>query len=433
MATTASLISRVRLELGDMGKTFVTQFVADGTTNRFKLHYSPLDAGNVVVYKNGTEIPSTQVFVEESTGVLVLTNVPVDGDELTVSGLYYRYFTDTELTSLITDAVAQHSAGHTDSLGRKMTVDTLPAMEEYPVSIYAVTLALYTLATDASFDIDIAAPDGVSIPRSERYRQLMDMVSARQGQYRDLCVQLGVGLYKIDVFSFRRISKATGRYVPVYKPQEVEDRSYPQRVDTPAPTYGDSTIAWATEGGELTAYQGRAYSTVLKYTDNFAGKLFTAKLLNQRGSVLSVQNFTLAVTSAGTDVITDAVRNSGSTTVTFTTKDPHGLTSGTEIVVTGVNSKADGYYTVLASGLTASSFTVTGTATTALALTGLTGQVETNVSKEYTFNLSLTKDQTLLIAERTYWSLSTVDYFTSEAIEYRGGNFFTTRRSTVVI
>jgi hypothetical protein len=102
------------------------------------------------------------------------------------------------------------------------------------------------------------------------------------------------------------------------------------------------------------------------------------------------------------------------------------------VVVTGVDAKANGYYTVVAAPTT-TTFTVTGTATTALALTGLTGQVETNASKDYTFTLSLTSDQTLLIAERTYWSLSTVDYFTNESIEYKGGNFFTTRRSTVVI
>lgn len=227
MATVASLVDRVRLELGDLGKSFVTQFVADGTTNRFKLHYSPLDATTLVVYQNGMDISSTST-VEESTGVLITQDVPADGAEMLVSGTYYRYFTGVELAKIVTEAVSQHATGHLDSLGRQINVSTLPANEEYPVAIYAVTLALYTLATDASFDIDIAAPDGVSIPRSERYRQLMDMVQARQTQYRDLCVQLGVGLYKIDVFTLRRQSKATGRLIPVYKPQEVDDRSYPQ-------------------------------------------------------------------------------------------------------------------------------------------------------------------------------------------------------------
>ena len=431
MAEISSLIDRVRLELGDTGKSFVTKFVADGTTNRFKLHYAPLDATTVVVYAGTTDI-SESSFIEESTGILVTANVLPDMTEVTVSGSYYRYFTGAELTSIITDAAAQHTNGHVDSVGRKDLLSSLPFIEEYPVAIYAVTIALYTLATDASFDIDIQAPDGVSIPRAQRFRQLMDMVQTRRDQYRELCSHLNVGMYKIDVFTFRRISKATGRYVPVYKPQEVDDRSYPQRSDVPAPTYGDKPAEWPTEAGELTAYQGRAYSMALVYTGNYAGKLFTAKLLNQRGSVLAVQNFALDVESPGTDVITAASRTSGSTTISLTTSAAHGLTVGNAVMIRFIDSSVDGYYTV-ASTPNTTSFTVTGTATTALALTGLTAQVETNASKEYTFHLSLTREQTLRLAERTYWSLSTVDYFTEESIEIKGGNFFTVRSRGIVI
>lgn len=348
MATTASLVSRVRLELGDMGKSFVTQFVADGTTNRFQLHYAPLDATAVVVFLNGENI-TDESSIEESTGTLVTDVLPEDGDELTVSGLYYRYFTDAELASLVTDAVLQHSSSGVDSLGRKMGISTLPANEEYPVAIYAVTLALYTLATDASFDIDISAPDGVSIPRAERYRQLMDMVSARQAQYRDLCVHLGVGMYKIDVFSLRRISKGTGRYVPVYKPQEVDDRSYPQRVDVPAPTYGDKPPTWQTQSGELTAYQGRPFTTTM-YFEYDTDTTFTAIILHQRGGRYAIQEF-------------DA---------TF------------EETSTGV----------------------------------------------WTATLSLTGDQTLRLAGRTYWSIQkVVDGDTFVEAEIIGGNLFTQRYS----
>jgi hypothetical protein len=306
MTTTASLISRVRLELGDMGKSFVKQFIADGSTNRFKLDVAPLDAPSIIVYLNGADITSFS-HVEESTGVLILqeTNgdplIPLDGDELLVSGTYYRYFTNAEMLTIVNDAIAQHTSGHTDSLGRLYTPENLPTNEEYPVAIYAVTIALYTLATDASFDIDISAPDGVNIPRSERYRQLMDMVQARQAQYRDLCVQLGVGLYKIDVFTFRRISKATGRYVPVYKPQEVDDRSYPQRVEDSLPTYGDKQVPWVTDGGELTAYQGRAFIETITWSGTYDPSVtFVAKLLSQRGSVQHLQDFTCSVSNTGT-------------------------------------------------------------------------------------------------------------------------------------
>lgn len=360
MASISTLVDRVRLELGDTGKSFVTQFVADGTTNRFRLHYSPLDATSVYVFVNGVDY-TTSSHIEESTGVLVTDTVLTDGAEVTVSGTYFRYFTGRELESLVTDAVQQHSAGHVDALGRQMTVANLPGLEEYPVALYATTLALYTLATDASFDIDIAAPDGVSIPRSERYRQLMDMVTTRQNQYRDLCVHLGLGMYKIDVSSLRRISKATGRYVPVYKPQEVDDRSFPQRVHTELPTYGDKKIAWPTEAGELTAYQGRAFTATVDFTGAYdASVTFVAKVLSQRGSVLTVQEFSLNVV---------------------------GPTNG-----------------------------------------------------NYTATLSLTSDQTLRLANRTYWSLQIVDPNSTDPnsgsimpVEVKGGHLFTVKASEVII
>ena len=431
MATITSLVDKVRLELGDIGKSFVAQFVADGSSNRFKLHYAPIDATTVTVFKNGVDI-SNSASVEESTGILVLQTVPADGDEILVSGLYYRYFTGAEMTAIVNDAFATHTHRSTDEVGRKYTLETLPFVEEYPLAIHAVTLALYTLATDASFDIDIQAPDGVTIPRAERYRQLMDMVQTRKQQYQELCSQLGIGLFKIENFSLRRISKATGRLIPIYKPQEVDDRSYPDRIDVIHPTYGDVPPEWPTTAEELTAYQGRSFSTALDFTDNYAGKLFTAKLLNQRGSVLIVQNFTLNVSAPGTFVITNAARTASSSTVTLTTSVAHGLTAGTSVVILDVDDTVNGTYTIATVGST-TTFTVTTTATTALALSSLTAQVTTNVVKDYTFNLSLTKDQTLALAERTYWSLSTVDYFTAEEIEIKGGNFFTVRSSTVVL
>jgi hypothetical protein len=299
-------VDRVRVELGDLGKSFVTQFMADGTTNRFQLHYSPLDATTVIVLKDGIDI-SNECSIEESTGTLVTDVLPEDGQSFTVSGTYYRYFTAAEISQIIQNAVSLHGAKHTDSLGRSITVETLPYIDEYPVVIYATTLALYTLATDASFDINIFAPDGVTIPRSERYRQLLDMMNTRKAQYAELCAHLGIGLYSIDVFTLRRISKRTNRYVPVYKPMEVDDRSWPQRVNLPLPKYGDAQPAWPTEGGPLNAYQGIAYQEMIDFTGDFTGKSFIARLLAQRGSVQVVQNFTLEVTTDDNENFTATV------------------------------------------------------------------------------------------------------------------------------
>lgn len=428
MATLTSLANRVRFELGDIGKEFVTPFIADGSTNRFKLHYAPLDYTEVRVFQNGTEIHTFSI--EESTGVVVTDTVPADGDEFLVSGKYYRYFTSQEINQLVNDAVTQHSAGHTDSLGRKLTIATLPVVEEYPVAIYAVTLALYTLATDSAFDIDIQAPDGVTIPRAERYRQLMEMVQTREAQYRDLCVQLGVGMYKIDVFTLRRISKATNRYVPVYYPQEVDDRSYPERVDDVAPSYGDKPVVWPTASGELTAYQGRSFATSIDFTGDYWGKSFTANLLNQRGSVLVVQAFNLSVTDNDSRTITAVSRTAGQHTATITAAN-HGFTVGKEIEIAGINTELNTTWTVT-TVVNSSNFTITTTATTALSLTAQTGSVAPTGDKSYTAYLSLTADQTLRLADRTYWALSAVDS-DLVSVEIKGDNFFTARSSTAVL
>jgi hypothetical protein len=258
VTTTAGLADRLRYELGDIGRSFVHQFVADGTTNRFLIPYSPLDGANLVINREGVDI-STAAEVEEATGHIVLDETPDAGDVVIVAGNYYKYFTPVEVCQYISDAFEQHTAFHTDNYGRTMSITTLPTIEEYPIVIYASTLAMYTLATDASFDIDITAPDGVMIPRSERYRQLMQMIEVRKNQYKELCSQLSIGLYKIDVFTLRRISKTTNEYVPVYQPQEVDDKSTKTRVRLPIPTYGNVKPIPTTVVQDLNVYEGDAY------------------------------------------------------------------------------------------------------------------------------------------------------------------------------
>ena len=351
MATIDSLVSRVRMELGDAGKTFVERFVADGSSNRFRIHYAPLDAHEIIVQVDGIDV-SNDCAVEESTGILIFDTVPTDGQEIAVSGKYYRYFTTTELEGIVNDALLQHTARSVDSVGRKLTLATLPLVEEQPVAVYAVTLALYILATDSAFDIDIQAPDGVTIPRAERYRQLMQMYHERKQQYQELCTLLGIGMYKIDVFDLRRISKGTNRYIPLFRPQEVDDRSFPNRVQIPLPTYGDQDPEWPTTAGEITAYQGREFTHTFTIPGNYTGVDLVAHLLQQRGSVFAIKDFTVVTR-------TDTVDN-----------------------------------TVL--------------------------------------EVSISANDMLRIAERTYWSIAVVNDDNTWT-ELQGDNFFTVRLGTVVL
>jgi hypothetical protein len=296
MATVQSLVDLVRSELGDLPKSFVMQFMADGTTNRFTLHYSPLDATDLFVSFGGVDV-SDDCSVEESTGVLVTDNLPAEGVEILVSGNYFRYFTTAEIERFVETALLQHSNNRTDSLGRVQNVANLPAVEVYPVALLASTLALYTLATDSSFDINVFAPDGVTIPRSERYRQIMDMLNVRKEQYRELCTLLGIGMYRIEVFSFRRISKTTNHYVPLYRPQEVDDYSYPERIELTRPTYGDQPSERPYDSVELTAYQDVAFTYSLPYTGNLTTKGVIANIRWKAGVLQSHMPFTVSVTS----------------------------------------------------------------------------------------------------------------------------------------
>jgi hypothetical protein len=260
-----------------MGKSFVYQTVATGGTNRYLIPYSPVDGLTLVVTVDGSDV-SNACEVEETTGYITFDSTPLEGDSIIVAGNYFRYFTNSEICEYVDTAFGQHVANHSDGYGRGYTINTLPGIEEYPVIIYGSTLALYTLATDASFDIDITAPDGVMIPRSERYRQLMQMIDVRKNQYKEICSQLGIGLYKIDVFSLRRISKTTDRYVPIYLPMEVDDRSMPRRAIIPIPSYGSAISPSDVPTYDLTMYEGDSFETTLDFPFDITDYTFTSQI-----------------------------------------------------------------------------------------------------------------------------------------------------------
>jgi hypothetical protein len=286
------MANRLRYEIGDIGRSFVYQFIADGTTNRFLIPYSPLDGAYLAVNSDGVDV-SSDVEVEEATGHIVFDNTPAAGDVIVIAGNYFKYFTETEICQYVNDAFEQHTTFHTDSYGRTMTVANLPTVEEYPVVIYASTLAMYTLATDASFDIDIQAPDGVMIPRSERYRQLMQMIEVRKNQYKELCSQLGIGLYKIDVFSLRRISKTTNEYVPVFEPQEIDNKSPKTRVRLPIPTYGNVKPTPTTVVQDLNIYEGDDYEFSIRLDFEVDNLTPLAEIRSLPGAAVVVTEFTV--------------------------------------------------------------------------------------------------------------------------------------------
>ena len=277
MATMQSILDRTRLELGDQPKTFRQEWYGDGVTNRWELDYAPLDADSVIAVVDGTDV-SNACEVEEATGVLVFDAAPGADKKVVVTGTYYRYFTSAELTTLITSAVQEHLLHRVNAFNQAVSLATLPAVEDGIVALAATIKALYVLATDASFDIDILTPDGVSIPRSERYRQLMGMIESRREQHKQICEALNIGPNRVEVYTLRRISKWTNKYVPVYRPQEVDDYSQRERVYIPIPTYGATPIPSTASEWDLSMVQGDTFSQAFDFSIDLTGVTVKAQV-----------------------------------------------------------------------------------------------------------------------------------------------------------
>jgi len=321
VATLTALSDRLRAEIGDSARSFVETFKGDGVNKRFQLTYAPISAAVLTVKVGSTNVISTTT-VEEVTGMLELASAPGVDVVITVSGTSFKYFTPTEIAYYINTAFVEHAASTTDSNGSRATLVTLPFIDEYPLVILASTMALYTLATDAAFDIDIISPDGVSIPRSERYRQLSEIITSRKEQYRELCTMLGLGIHKIEIFNLRRVSRLTNRLIPQYRPMEVDDGSMPQRIYLPVPAYGDQQPPSSVTTRDLSMYAGDDFEVKLKFDFNISTltplsqiRLFPTWPANQVGPVI-LANFTIvkSASTVGGMVDTLTLTLSGETT-----------------------------------------------------------------------------------------------------------------------
>lgn len=292
MTTLAALSDRLRAELGDVSRSFIEEFRGDGYGKRFQLTESPVNGASLSIKVNGVEV-SNSAIIEEDVGMIELASTPALDVPVVVSGTSHKYFTDTEIQYYINSAFLEHTHFTKDSTGARPTLSTLRPIEEYPVILLASTMALYTLATDASFDIDIISPDGVSIPRSERFRQLSDIIQQRKEQYKEICTLLGIGLHTINVFNLRRISRLTNKFIPVYYPQEIDDGSLPQRIALPTQSYGDVTPSSPVVNRDLSLYSGDDFDISLKFSMDLTSysplaqiRLFPTYPSNQVGPVI---------------------------------------------------------------------------------------------------------------------------------------------------
>jgi hypothetical protein len=305
VARVSQIVERVRLELGDMPKQFTYSAPGTGTLKDFDSKIKPVEPSSLVVEVRGPQgtvpIPSPAGYtVEKDLGIFHFWTAPAANATVTITGLSYRYFTDSDLERFVNTAVEQHTHERMDAYGRQMTVGNLPTVEEYPIAILAAIEGLWALATDAAFDIDIQAPDGVMIPRSERYRQLSQIIQQRMQQYKELSSALNIGLWRLEMGTLRRVSRHTNRLVPIYMAQEIEDSKYPQRVYIENNLKGFDPTPTTAAIYDLLIYQGDLFTIDLDFPSDTTNLVFKAQIRVYAGAPIIIADMTVTVINNAT-------------------------------------------------------------------------------------------------------------------------------------
>lgn len=287
MATITGLIDRARLEVGDRGTPFSTTTVADGLSSRFELPGKPVDVAALQVFTRTPAgasrklVPGTDYTLDSANGYVTFPVVPAVGTTIYSTGTSYKYFSPEEWNSFVSTAAAQHLHNRAG-----VTLANLDEVEEYPLALLAAIQALYVLVNDAAAQIDIATPEGVSIPKHQRYEQLMQMLIARQEQYNKLASMLNVGLGRIEMFNLRRVSRMTGRLVPVYQAREIDDTRMPNRQFPAIDLGGGSDVPGANTAAtlDITFRAGNHYELPLDFSFDLTGYTVKAAVRRYPGS-----------------------------------------------------------------------------------------------------------------------------------------------------
>ena len=213
--------------LQDTGTPFAANVTVDGVSTVFDLPVESISSVKTpTVIFNGDEVVNTatpQAILDYKHGVVSFFATPVPaGLTLGVQGFTYDYFDDDEVAQAVTDAFNLHVQDQDPLpvIDPVLGQPSISSTEEYLVAILAAVELLWFRATDSSQQIDVHTPEGVTIPRSERFRQITAQINALQDEYKSMAGALGVGLWRIQVLWQRRVSYTTNRLVPLFREQE---------------------------------------------------------------------------------------------------------------------------------------------------------------------------------------------------------------------
>jgi hypothetical protein len=228
VASLESLIARTELELGEAVRSFRATIWGDGLGEVFELPVERVRP-DLRLYFSGQAVltPDVDYVLDERGGTVTMSGAIPQGELLVAEGSAGSYFSAEEMETFVREAFLEHTFAQFPGVVHPPGEPTLRDVEAPLVAILATIKALWVLANDAATDIDVISPEGVTIPASQRWQQLMAHIAQLDARYREYCQALNVGLHRIVMSTLRRVSRTTNRLVPVYVPKEIDDRTFP--------------------------------------------------------------------------------------------------------------------------------------------------------------------------------------------------------------
>lgn len=226
--STLDIANRARLRLRDFPIFFEAPFAGAAATLR--LPHPLIDPASFQVWlPDGTPITSGWTL-DPRNGIVKFANPSAYTDGIGTSGYYFTWFLteDLEYYASVTQAYTTYD--------REANGDPI----EVEVNALGTAVqALWSLAAEFGTDIDVSTPEGMYIPAHQRFSQVWTVLQATQEEYKHQAAMLGIGIDRIEQFSFRRVAYLTNRYVPTYRTKEVGDWTPPVRI---FPTIPDGTM-----------------------------------------------------------------------------------------------------------------------------------------------------------------------------------------------
>ena len=229
MPTVAKYVEIARDYLRDFPRFFNVRLTGHGLDQAYEIPHENIKPDSLVVTVGGLAVTDYTLYSRD--GFLRFTAPPADESQIYIEGEYFEWINDEDFARYVGYALDQFETSEgADNLFDN--IETNPDLINV-IALTGMLEALWALWTETGREIDVSSPE-VSVPLRQRHSQLTNMIQIWQSELDERMQMLNVGRSKLEVLHARRVSRTTGRLVPIFQEQEIEDRGRPKRVRIPS-------------------------------------------------------------------------------------------------------------------------------------------------------------------------------------------------------